>query len=203
MWTGLAHQLILASASPRRLEILAQLKIPCHQLAPPTHAEDEPRMTSESVLAYVRRTSEEKNARAQALIESNCRQLFGLPILSADTTVAIGEEILGKPVDAHDARRILIALSGHEHDVYCAVTLHFEGTTHHALSHSKVSFDKRLAISVEDYIGTGEPFGKAGAYGIQGIGAAYVRHLSGSYTGVMGLPAFETCQLLRDAGLWR
>lgn len=203
MWSNQAPELILASASPRRVEILSQLKIPCIQLILPAQNADEPRNHHESVLQYVTRTSQEKNRRAQSLIQSSRPDLGGLPILSADTTVAIGETIFGKPHDSQHAKEILLSLSGEVHDVYCAVTLTFEEKTLNALSHSQVTFDACLSLEMDDYVRTGEPFGKAGAYGIQGLAASCISHLSGSYSGVMGLPIFETCQLLRQAGLWR
>jgi septum formation protein len=201
MWTGLTKTLLLASASARRVDLLAQLKIPCQQIIVPVEDEDEPRQANEDVVQYVQRTSDEKNTRAQAHLKTSRPELIGLPILSADTTVAIGQDIFGKPVDDADARRILTALAGRSHDVYSAVTLHWHHKTTRALSHSKVTFDQSLIEGLENYIASGEPFGKAGAYAIQGQASSYIKHITGSYTGIVGLPVFETCGLLRLSGL--
>src|SRR5690606_20493255 len=124
------------------------------------------------------------------------------PILCADTTVALGREILGKPLDAQDAARMLASLSGREHRVLTAVALQVDGPRRLvALSVSRVRFAPLTARQIDAYVARGEPLGKAGAYAIQGAAAQHVRHLSGSYSGVMGLPLFETAQLLRLAGV--
>ena len=201
MWTGLAKTLLLASASARRVDLLTQLNIPCQQIIVPVQGEDEPRHANEDVLQYVQRTSDEKNIRTQMFIKESKPDLAELPILSADTTVAIGQEIFGKPVDVADARRILTALAASTHDVYSAVTLHWHNKTTRALSHSQVTFDPSLIDGLENYVATGEPFGKAGAYAIQGQASTYIRHMTGSYSGIVGLPVFETCRLLRASGL--
>ena len=217
MWTNLAHELILASASARRLALLEQIAVPVRQLVVPTPGEDEPRLANESVTDYVMRTALEKNLRTQNHIESltgqthnqntsstpDAPQLATLPILSADTTVAMGEMILGKPRDREDARRILTTLAGRTHNVYTAVVLRFNHQTKTALVQVQVSMAPALADAVDEYIDSGEPFGKAGAYAVQGIAAAYVTEVVGSYSAVVGLPLYETAQLLRDAGLYQ
>ena len=220
MWTNLAHELILASASARRLALLEQIAVPVRQLVVPTPGEDEPRLANESVTDYVMRTALEKNVRTQAHIEdltqpqtqpqsqtttsvSATAHLSNLPILSADTTVAMGELILGKPHDRDDARRILTTLAGQTHDVYTAVVLRFNRQTKTALVHVRVSMDSSLAKAIEEYLDSGEPFGKAGAYAVQGIAAAYVTEVDGSYSAVVGLPLYETAQLLREARLYQ
>ena len=216
MWTNLTHELILASASPRRLALLEQIAVPVRQLVVPTTGEDEPRLANESVTDYVMRTALEKNQRTQKHIDSLTQaqtppvtsvseipSLSNLPILSADTTVAIGEQVLGKPRDRDDARRILTTLAGQTHDVYTAVVLRFDHQTTTALVHVRVSMAPSMTHAIEDYIDSGEPFGKAGAYAIQGIAAVFVTEVLGSYSAVVGLPLYETAQLLRKAGLYR
>ena len=130
------------------------------------------------------------------------RNLPALPILTSDTTVCLGGEILGKPTDAADAHRMLRGMSGREHRVLTAVTVvKADGTPMHALSVSDVRFAVLTDNDIARYIASGEPFGKAGAYGIQGRAAAFVAHISGSYSGIMGLPLFETAALLAQAGI--
>lgn len=202
MWTNQASKLVLASASPRRLELLQQIRVPVETLVVPTPGEDEPRLLNESVVNYVERTSLEKNTRAQHHIALHREDLQGLPVLSADTTVALGETILGKPRDSENAKDILTELAGKDHDVYTAVTL-WHGQQLFHLAHAKVHISACILDSIDDYIQSQEPFGKAGAYGIQGIAAAYVSELTGSYTAVVGLPLFETAQMLRTLGLYR
>ncbi len=127
----------------------------------------------------------------------------GLPpaaILCSDTTVALGARILGKPEDEADAARILALLAGQEHEVLTAVALQQGAQRFAALSVSRVRFAPMTRAQIDAYVATGEAMGKAGAYGIQGAAAAHVAHLEGSYTGIMGLPLFETAGLLRQAG---
>lgn len=192
--------LFLASASPRRLALLTQINVIAQQLivtAP--DGEDEPRHPNESVIEYVKRTTDDKMSRAQAYLDS----LEHCAIITADTTVALGQVILAKPKDRQDAIRMLSLLSGKTHDVYTAVDLYFKGQTTRALSHSQVSFETMSIEQIERYVDSEEPFGKAGAYAIQGMAAQHVQRLEGSYSGVMGLPLHETAQLLRSAGLMR
>ncbi len=122
------------------------------------------------------------------------------PILCADTTVALGSAILGKPADAADAARMLRALSGREHRVLTAIALQHGRRRLQALSVSHVRFDTLRPVQVARYVASGEPMGKAGAYAVQGAAAAFIRGLRGSYSGIMGLPMFETAQLLRQLG---
>lgn len=192
--------LFLASASPRRLALLTQINVTAQQLivtAP--EGEDEPRHPNESVIEYVKRTTDDKMSRAQAYLDS----LEHCAIITADTTVAMGQVILAKPKDRQDAIRMLSLLSGKTHDVYTAVDLYFKGQTTRALSHSQVSFETMSIEQIERYVDSEEPFGKAGAYAIQGMAAQHVQRLEGSYSGVMGLPLHETAQLLRNADLMR
>ena len=203
MWHDMSKPLILASASERRLQLLQQIAVPVRQLILPVQTIDEPRLTNETVVDYVKRTSADKSARAQTYIETQEPELKGLPILTADTTVALEEEIFGKPANADDAQRILSSLIGRTHDVYTAVTLVNRDVKSEVLVHTAVEIDSSMSAVIADYIQSKEPFGKAGAYGIQGRASAYVKNLRGSYSSVVGLPLFETAELLRQAGLYR
>lgn len=202
MWTDQTPKLVLASASPRRLDLLKQIMVPVEPLIVPFTGEDEPRLPNETVVNYVQRTSLEKNTRAQQYVLKHRPDLTGLPILSADTTVALGETILGKPRDTEDAKSILTILAGKHHDVYTAVTLTY-GQCLTRLVQTRVCIDPCILDAIDQYIDSQEPFGKAGAYGIQGIAAAYVSEVTGSYTAVVGLPLFETAEMLRTLGLYR
>ena len=192
--------LYLASASPRRHELLLQINV-AHQVIdiPAAPGEDEPRLQGESPLDYVQRTARDKADRAVIWLENQDPDRFnlGATILTADTTVAFGEFILGKPRDEADAKEILSLLSGKTHLVHTAVVCARGGMRWQALSTSEVSFGQLSLDAINAYIATKEPFGKAGAYGIQGAAARFIRELRGSYTGVMGLPLYETSQLLK------
>ncbi|HET9693660.1 MAG TPA: Maf family protein [Steroidobacteraceae bacterium] len=179
----------LASASPRRSELLRQIDVP-HEVRP-VDIDETPR-TGETPAHYALRLAEEK-ARAlwQRLPAAQRR-----PVLAADTTVALGDEILGKPADRDDASRILGRLSGRDHEVHTAVAVLHEGGAGARLSTSTVSFRQITEAEFDWYWRTGEPADKAGAYAVQGHGAIFIRHLSGSYSGVMGLPLYETWELL-------
>ena len=192
----------LASASPRRSELLKQINIAHTVLeVPAAPGEDEPRHVGESPLQYVERTALDKADRAVAWVKTQSSALDpNLPILTADTTVALGDEVLGKPRDVADARIILKSLSGTTHIVYTAVVVSHAGRQWQALSTSRVSFTELSEEEITRYIGSREPFGKAGAYGIQGFAAKFISRLDGSYTGVMGLPLFETTEILKHAG---
>jgi septum formation protein len=182
--------LILASASPRRLQLLAQIGIVPDRI---TAAElDEAPQRDETPRRLAVRLAREK---AQACAQPGCFTL------AADTVVAVGRRILGKAADADEARRFLTLLSGRRHHVLTAVTLVTpEGTAGHRLSESSVIFNRLTAAAIDAYVATGEWQGKAGAYAIQGLAAAFIRQLSGSYSGVVGLPLFETAALLRGRG---
>ncbi len=200
--TGLP--LYLASASPRRREILDQLGIPHRVLrVPAPEGEDEPQLPGEAAADYVRRTAREKAERAVLWLAGPQRP-EGLPppgealILAADTTVILDGEVLGKPRDPADAASMLARLSGRVHQVHTAVVLAVRGRLLEGLSASEVRFKPLSHHDIEAYCATGEPLGKAGAYAIQGRAGTFVRHLSGSYTGVMGLPAYETALLLEQ-----
>ncbi len=181
----------LASASPRRAELLQQLDIPFQQISV---AVEEVRQQPETPEQYARRVAADKARAGWACPE---RQPH-LPVLGADTDVVVDDRILGKPADDSAAREMLSLLSGRCHQVISAVALCVDGQTRVRVSRSEVAFRRIRPEEVDWYIGTGEPRGKAGAYGIQGKGAAFVRHIIGSYTGIVGLPLFETLELLRD-----
>ena len=193
----------LASQSPRRSQLLDQLGVR-HEILVPDAGEAEAAEALEALLpgespsAYVQRVTGLKlDAAVQRLIS---RGLPEAPILCADTTVARGRVIYGKPVDAPDAVRLLTELSGQTHRVLTAVALQVPARRVTALSLSRVTFADVSAAQIAAYVATGEPLGKAGAYGVQGRAAAHIRRISGSYSGIMGLPLFETAQLLRAAG---
>ena len=194
--------LYLASASPRRTELLTQIGIPHLVLrVPAPEGEDEPRHIDESPLVYVQRTALDKAKQAATWIAQPEQRTYrdriaGYPILAADTTVCLGDQIFGKPIDDNDAFTILSTLSDKTHLVYTAVVLKTLTGVYTALSSSEVSFKKLTPDDIRQYIKTGEPFGKAGAYGIQGYAARLIKNLNGSYSGVMGLPIFETSEMI-------
>lgn len=211
--TPMKSTLYLASASPRRHDLLKQIGIAhtvLHVPSPP--GEDEPRHTHESPLEYVKRTAQDKAIRAQEwLVQQDHFSLRSdqrTAILTADTTVALGDLVLGKPVDAQEASQILQFLSGKTHTVYTALVLSQAeldtGVIWHqwqSLSTTQVSFAEIKKQEIDAYIATDEPYGKAGAYGIQGRAAQFIRRIEGSYTGVMGLPLFETNELIKQLHL--
>lgn len=190
----------LASASPRRHELLNQIGI-AHQVidVPSPPGEDEPQHAGETPADYVVRTAHDKAARALVWVAQSGMPVR--PILSADTTVILDGDVLGKPRDLADAQRMLTLLSGRTHEVRTAVVLAHAGQTDHRVSITQVSFATLSALEIHAYCASGEPFGKAGAYGIQGFAGAFIQNLQGSYSGVMGLPVFEVSQLLKTRGL--
>lgn len=192
----------LASQSPRRRQILEQLGVR-HELLLPEADEDSEALEAvhagEAPAAYVRRVTALK--LDAALERLRRRGLPPAPVLCSDTTVALGRTLLGKPADPADALRMLRALSGRTHRVLTAVAVQAGRRRFEALSLSRVRFAEVPMAQLRAYVESGEPMGKAGAYAIQGRAAGFVEHLSGSYTGIMGLPAFETAGLLRAAGL--
>lgn len=190
------NTIYLASASPRRREILVSLGFQPVLLTAET---DETALPGEAVADYVARVARQKNAAARQLAAQRGLAL-AQPLLSADTVVALDNAILGKPRDAAHARELLESLSGREHQVWTAVCVSLGGQMLEAAQRSDVRFKELSAQEIAAYIASGEPLDKAGAYGIQGIGGVFVAHLSGSFSGVMGLPVFETVQLLRQLG---
>ena len=197
----------LASQSPRRRQLLEQLGVRYELLLADEHEDAEALevvLPGEAPRAYVQRVTLLKLQAALARMQR--RGLPLAPVLCSDTTVALGKTILGKPDDAKHAAHILGTLSGQTHRVLTSVAM---GTvsksgkllkTEQALSVSNVRFAPLTRTQIQSYVASGEPMGKAGAYAVQGRAAAYIEHISGSYSGIMGLPMFETAQLLRTFG---
>ncbi len=189
----------LASQSPRRRQLLEQIGV-SYELLLATPEEDaeslEVVLPNEAPLTYVKRVTQLKLEAAVQRMKQ--RGLPNAPVLCADTTVALGSSILGKPENAADALRILKMLSGQTHRVLTAVALASGRKRVSAVSISQVTFSPMSLAEMKNYIATGEPMGKAGAYGVQGAAAAYISQIKGSYTGIMGLPLYETAQLLKQ-----
>ncbi len=192
----------LASQSPRRRQLLEQLGVSC-QLLLPDAGEDsevlEAVLPGEAPTPYVQRVTQLKLDAAVARLKR--RGLPAAPVLCSDTTVALGRRIYGKPDDAADARRMLGQLAGRTHRVLTAVAVQHGRKRLEALSVSRVTFAPMSRAQIRAYVATGEPLGKAGAYAVQGRVARHISHISGSYSGIMGLPLHETALLLRAAGL--
>ena len=201
----MASFIYLASQSPRRRQLLEQLGVARELLlanAAGEIAEDaeaiEAERAGESPRDYVQRVTAGK---LDAAVARHARRgLAAAPILCSDTTVALGLQILGKPADADDARRILRLLSGTGHEVLTAVAMQSGAQRLQALSISTVQFAPMSEAQIDAYIASGEPMGKAGAYGIQGLAAAHIAGIRGSYSAIMGLPVYETAGLLRQLG---
>jgi septum formation protein len=191
----------LASQSPRRSQLLDQLGVK-HQLLLAGADEDaealEAVLPGEAPASYVARVT---RLKLDAAVARHKRLgLPDVPIVCADTTVALGRQILGKPLDAAQARSMLGELSGRTHRVLTAVAVASGRRRFEALSISRVTFTVLGAAQIRTYVASGEPMGKAGAYAIQGRAAQFVQRLAGSYSGIMGLPLFETAQLLEQCG---
>ena len=154
----------------------------------------------EDAAEYVQRLAAEKNTAALAVWQAAGKPEPAAPVIAADTTVALDGKILGKPESPEHAREMLLALSGRSHQVYTAVCLHYQGRIFHALNTNHVTFKPLTEAETAAYIRSREPLDKAGAYGIQGLGGVFVEHLQGSFTGVMGLPVYETAALLKQFG---
>jgi len=182
--------IILASASPRRRELLDLLGID-HQVHPA--GIEETRQPNEKPEDFARRAAEDK-ARHIALDTD-------LPVLAADTVVAVGDRSLGKPVDEDDARRMLRMLSGHEHAVHTGMALAYRGQSHSLVDTARVRFSSIDDALIKWYIATGEPMGKAGAYAVQGAGGLLVRSITGSPQTVIGLPINRLPELFANMGI--
>ncbi len=186
------EKVILASASPRRRELLAQVGIDCEVI--PAHV-DETQWPGEAPGAHVRRLAREK-AMAIDLAPDEAR-----PVVAADTIVVVDGQVLGKPADDEDAARMLEHLSGRTHEVMTAVAVRYAGTMDDRISVTRVTMRAISPEEIRRYCASGEPRDKAGAYGIQGRAAAFVQSIEGSYTGVVGLPLHETLALLEPCGV--
>jgi septum formation protein len=193
--------LYLASQSPRRRELLAQWGIEARLLLPDADEDAEALealRAGEAPARYVQRVTRHKLDAALARLHR--RGWPAGPVLCADTTVALDGDILGKPASRAAAQRMLQRLSGQRHQVLTAVAVGHRGQVFQALSRSEVTFAELSGAQIRRYVATGEPMGKAGAYAIQGLAGLWVQRISGSYTGIVGLPAYETAQVLMAAG---
>ena len=192
----------LASQSPRRRQLLEQLGVQ-YELLLADASEDaealELVLKNEAPAAYVKRVTALKLDAAVARLVR--RKLPPAPVLCSDTTVAMGRTIYGKPENARDAERMLSELAGRTHRVLTAIAVQQGAQRFRALSTSRVSFEPMTAEKIHAYVATGEPMGKAGAYGIQGRVAMHIMRINGSYSGIMGLPLWETATLLQAAGI--
>jgi septum formation protein len=182
-------QVLLASASPRRSELLRQVAI-THAVRPVDI--DESVRAGEAPSAYVLRLAESKAAALWQRLAAAERR----PVLAADTTVALEGEIFGKPGSLAEARIMLGRLSGRTHEVHTAVAILHAGGAAARVNSSSVTFRTLTAAEIDAYWRTGEPADKAGGYAVQGRAAAFISHMAGSYSGIMGLPLYETWELL-------
>ena len=193
----------LASQSPRREELLTQIgvgfRVFVHKPEGALDAVDESALPDEIPVAYVQRVARAKAEAGQRALREHAMPAH--PLLAADTTVAAGNVILGKPGTTADAARMLRALSGRTHRVYTAVALAWQDRIDVALSESSVTMRELDEDDIARYVETQEPMGKAGSYAVQGRAAIFISRIEGSYSGVMGLPLFETANLLRAAGI--
>lgn len=204
-----APRIYLASKSPRRRDLLRQIGVSFDVIAFRSGGArgedadvDETPLADEPVERYVERLA---HAKAEAGVRRiQWRRLAQRLVLAADTTLELDGEIIGKPVDTADARRILAQLSGRSHRVLTAIAVADGERVRSALSVSEVRFRTLTEDEIRRYIATGEPMDKAGAYGIQGRAAMFIEDIRGSYTGIMGLPLYETSELLAAFGypLW-
>jgi septum formation protein len=200
----LDKKIYLASKSPRRRELLRQIGVEFELLSLRSNPErsvdvSEDVDAAEAPLAYVERVARAKGAFAWHVL--HLRRMPLRPVLSADTTVSVDGRILGKPADTADAIAMLEALSGRTHQVLTSVALHYTDVAEQVTQVSNVRFAKLGPDTIRAYCATAEPYDKAGAYGIQGLAALFIEHIEGSHSGIMGLPVFETAQLLRKAGV--
>ena len=189
-------RLYLASRSPRRAELLQQLGLETIFMAADV---DESPLPDEAPHNYVLRLARAKAETGLATLQAQGGE--ALPLLAADTTVAIDGLILGKPEDDADARAMLLRMSGRWHEVHTGVAVASASGVHVRLSTTRVEMTTLDEATIQAYIATGEPRDKAGAYGIQGLASTFIRRIEGSYSGVMGLPVFETSELLKQAGI--
>ena len=196
-------RLYLASRSPRRRELLHQIGIDFDTVVfrdglRADSETDETPLPGEPPIDYVERVARAKAVHGLRIVEE--RHLPMRPVLSADTTLELDGRIIGKPIDRADAAAILRGLSGRTHRVLTGVAVNHLGHTEYLLSSSEVTFREIDDEEIRHYVMSGEPMDKAGAYGIQGRAGMFIEHLSGSYTGVMGLPVCETGELLKRLG---
>ncbi|WP_377701834.1 Maf family protein [Pseudoduganella sp. UC29_71] len=197
-------KIYLASKSPRRRELLRQIGVDFELLllrsdGPRGADVTEDVLPGEKAYDYVGRVAAEKAAFAWNLVQR--RHLVLRPVLAADTTVTVDGAILGKPANNAEAVAMLEQLSGRTHQVMTAIAVHHHQLALQVTQVSEVRFGKLSEQSIKAYCATQEPYDKAGGYGIQGLASLFVEHIEGSHSGIMGLPLYETAQLLRQAGL--
>lgn len=185
------NDIVLASASPRRLALLNQIGVTCTVVSANI---DETVLANESAESYVLRLAQEKSAVIY-------HQMTRVPVLAADTSILFNGSVLGKPTDIEDACSMLEMLSGVEHEVMTGVCVRSQYGVFTALCKTSVRFRKLSKRQIQAYCDSGEPIGKAGSYAIQGLGAVLVETFNGSYSNVVGLPLYETSQLLESSGL--
>ena len=199
--TTVSDFIYLASKSPRRSQLLSQLGVR-HEVLLPDASEDAEALEvihgNEAPERYVQRVTALKLEAALARLKRHALPLA--PVLCSDTTVALGGTIYGKPENAADAKRMLKELSGQTHRVLTAVAIGDGKQSMAVCSVSQVHFASLTAAEIAAYVATEEPMGKAGAYAVQGRAAAFIAHISGSYSGIMGLPLFETAGALKSLG---
>ena len=191
MIAGFVH---LASSSPRRAALLDQIGVAFEVIAVDV---DESRRSGESPGDYVRRVATEKSSRAIERLGASRRA----PVIAADTAVVVGDETLGKPIDPRDALRMLALLSGRSHRVLTTVAIADGDREAAETSESRVWFRETAEDERRAYCASGEPLDKAGGYAVQGLAAVFIERIEGSYSGIMGLPVFETAALLREFGV--
>lgn len=198
------NKIYLASKSPRRRELLRQVGVDFELLllrdAMPRGSDvTEIVLPNELAETYVSRVTQEKASKAWMFMQA--RKLPSHPVLAADTTVVIDHQILGKPANQDEAIDMLSRLSGNTHQVLTSLAVHHQDASFHCTQSSNVTFTTLTDDQILAYCATQEPYDKAGGYGIQGLAARFISHISGSYSGIMGLPLFETTVLLRQAGI--
>lgn len=191
----MAAQIILASASPRRYELLEQIGVSA--IVWPVDI-DETQKQNEAPLDFVQRLALEKAQRGFETINND----KNLPVLGSDTIVVINQIVLGKPKNRQQARKMLQQLSAKKHTVHTSVAIVTNDKTVFATSSNQVEFKPLNNEEIECYLDTGEADDKAGAYAIQGIAAQFITNINGSFSGVMGLPLYETAELLKKCGVW-
>lgn len=189
-------QIYLASSSPRRKELLQQIGVSFEVLLPRVEEKPNP---GESPVEYVERIALAKARDAERLVRQQGLQPW--PILAADTCVCLGAELMGKPVDIQDGLRMLRLLSGSRHQVFSGIALLHDGQIFTGHSESHVTFAELSEEEIMHYWDSGEPQDKAGSYAIQGMAGKFVSNITGSYSGIVGLPLYEVYQLLKNAGL--
>jgi septum formation protein len=205
MMTPPTAHIYLASKSPRRKELLRQIGVDFESLRLRNASErGDPDVSEivhpgEAALDYVARVANEKAVFGSVVLLQ--RHRVPRPVLAADTCVVVDGDILGKPADALEAMAMLARLSGRTHQVLTAIAVHHQGHIEQLTQVSDVRFGVLSQHMIEAYCATPEPYDKAGGYGIQGAAALFVEHIQGSHSGIMGLPLFETAQLLRRAGI--